>query len=251
MQIVYGPFESLNTDQLAQWHPPASSGGHRGRYLWTDAFGVLNFLTLYKKTSDAKYMTLASGLIDAVHTVLGSTRDGKSRLPGATDENPRGGGLRIGKMDERGPDGDGQYLTIWMFALNCMSVASGHATYNNHAIAVAKATHPRFFDDIESPTSRMYWKIAMDISRPLVASEGNADALDGYVVFSLLAALAKDPQCLTTEIPDYQRIIDRKGQHVVSHDMLDLGMSLRLARWGTASNSSAQQLGTRCVELFG
>lgn len=44
MQIVYGPFESLKTDQLAQWHPPENSGGHQGRYLWTDAFGVLKFL---------------------------------------------------------------------------------------------------------------------------------------------------------------------------------------------------------------
>lgn len=91
----------------------------------------------------------------------------------------------------------------------------------------------------------------MDMSRPLVASEDNADALDGYAAFSLLAALAKVPQCPATEIADYQRVIDRKGQHVVSHDMLDLGMSLWLAHWGTASNSSAQQLGTRCIELFG
>lgn len=128
---MYGPFESLKTDQLAQWHPPENSGGHRGRYLWTNAFGVLKFLNLYKETSDAKYMTLASALIAAVYTVLGSTRDRKLRLPGATDENPWGEELRIGKMDERGPDGDGQYhhyLTIWMFALNRMSVASGHAT---------------------------------------------------------------------------------------------------------------------------
>ncbi|KAL8749448.1 MAG: hypothetical protein Q9199_007675 [Rusavskia elegans] len=90
----------------------------------------------------------------------------------------------------------------------------------------------------------------MDMSRPLVASEGNADALDVYAAFGLLAALAKDPQYPATEIADYQRVIDRKGQHVVSHDMLDLGMSLWLAHWGTASNSSAQQLGTRCIELF-
>lgn len=55
-----------------------------------------SFLTLYKEISDAKYMTLASALIDAVDTVLGSTVDENSRLPGATDENLWGGGLRIG-----------------------------------------------------------------------------------------------------------------------------------------------------------
>ncbi|KAL8646133.1 MAG: hypothetical protein Q9226_007002 [Calogaya cf. arnoldii] len=154
---------------------------------------------------------------------------------------------------EGGPDGDGQYhhyQTIWLFALNRMSVASQHAPYNDDAIALAKAIHPRFFDNVESTAPRMYWKIAMDMSRPLVAGEGNTDALDGYVVYSLLAAGAKDPQCLATEIADYRRVIDRKGQHLVSHDMLDLGMSLWLAQWGSAGNSSAQQLGTRCIERF-
>ncbi|KAL8670004.1 MAG: hypothetical protein Q9168_005436 [Polycauliona sp. 1 TL-2023] len=254
MEIVYGPFESLTLDQLAQWRPPATSGGHRGRYLWTDAFGVLNFLTLYKATSDAKYMTLVLALIATVHAVLGSTRDGKSRLPGATEENPWAGGLRIGKIHGSGPDGDGQYhhyLTIWMFALNCTSVATGQSKYNDYAIELAKAIHPRFFDNVRSSTPRMYWKLAMDMSRPLVASEGNADAIDGYVVFSLLAAAANDPSSLATEIADYQRVIDRKGQHVVSHDMLDLGMTLWLAHWGSASNRSAQQLATRCIGLFG
>ncbi|KAL9000461.1 MAG: hypothetical protein Q9169_000978 [Polycauliona sp. 2 TL-2023] len=252
MQGVYGPFESLTPEHLVQWRPPPV-GGHRGRYLWTDAFGVLNFLTLYKKTSDAKYKALAQSLIGTVHKVLGSTRDGKSRLPGATDGNALGGGLRIGKINAIGPDGDGQYhhyLTIWMFALNRMSLACGQTTYNDYAIALAKATHPRFFDDVKSSTPRMYWKIAMDLSSPLVASEGNADALDGYVVLSLLAASSEDPRCLATEIADYQRVIDRKGRHIVSHDMLDLGMTLWLAHWGSASSHSAQRLGARCIELF-
>ncbi|KAL8977246.1 MAG: hypothetical protein Q9205_006908 [Flavoplaca limonia] len=253
MQIVYGPFDFLTTDQLAEWHPPGNSGGHRGRYLWTDAFGVLNFLTLHKETSDVKYLTLAQGLIDAVHTVLGSTRDGKSRLPRATDENPCAGGLRIGKIDGGGLDGDGQYhhyLTIWMFVLNRTSVASGQAKYNDQAVALAKAIHPHFFDDIHSLSPKMYWKIDMDMSRPIVASEGNVDALDGYIVFSLVAAAANDHQCLAAEIANYQRVIDRKGRHVVSHDMLDLGMSLWLAQWGPPSNTSAQQLGARCMDVF-
>jgi len=38
------------------------------------------------------------------------------------------GGLAIGKKDELGRDGDGQYhhyLTLWMFELNRMAVATG------------------------------------------------------------------------------------------------------------------------------
>ncbi|KAL8725059.1 MAG: hypothetical protein Q9166_007590 [cf. Caloplaca sp. 2 TL-2023] len=253
MQVVYGPFESLSQEQAAQWTPPENSGGHRGRYLWTDAFGVLNFLTLYKETTDRKYISLADNLIKTVHAVLGSTRDRKSRLPGAVEENPLGGGLRIGKMDEYGSDGDGQYhhyLSIWMFALNRMAIASGESNYNTQAIALAKAIHPHFFHDVTSAAPRMYWKIAMDMSRPLVASEGNLDAVDGFVVFRLLAAASGDPQCLADEVADYQRVIDRKGMHAVSNDTLDLGMSLWIAHWSHGTDKSAQQLGSRCLEKF-
>jgi hypothetical protein len=51
-------------------------------------------------------------------------------------------------MDADGPDGDGQYhhyLTLWMFALNRMSLASGDRRYNDSAIALAKAIHGPFF----------------------------------------------------------------------------------------------------------
>ncbi|KAI4253427.1 MAG: hypothetical protein LQ352_003693 [Teloschistes flavicans] len=254
MQLIYGRFDLLDVEQAASWTLPENLGGHRGRYLWTDAFGVLNFLTLHKETGDQKYLVLAGSLIKTVHSVLGYDRGGKVRLPGASDQNPLGGGLRIGKVDKKGPDGDGQYhhyLAIWMYALNRMSIASGDRSYNDQAIALAKAIHPRFFANVKSDTPQMYWKIAMDMSRPLVASEGNLDAVDGYVVFSLLAATAGDPNCLAKEIADYQRVIDRKGKHTISNDMLDLGMSLWIAHWGSPDHTSAQQMGTRCLERFG
>lgn len=135
-------------------------------------------------------------------------------------------------LDERGLDGDGQYhhyLTIWMFALNHISIASGKLTYNDQAIALAKAIHPHFFIDVNTDAPRMVWKIAVDMSQPLVGSEGNLDAVDGFVVFGLLAAVAQDPQCLATEIADYQRVIDREEWHAISDDMLDLGISLWIA----------------------
>jgi hypothetical protein len=75
--------------------------------------------------------------VEIIHNVLGWTRDGKNRLPGATDQNPVGGGLRIGKMDESGPDRDGQYhycLTLWMYALNRLSIVSADLAYNDLAI---------------------------------------------------------------------------------------------------------------------
>lgn len=109
-RLVYGPLEHLTEDSAKVWTPPdhPGAGGHKGRYLWTDAFGVINFITLAKETSSPIYLTLAKQLANTVHSVLGRTRDGAARLPLATDEKPLRGGLRIGKMEAHGSDCDGQ-----------------------------------------------------------------------------------------------------------------------------------------------
>ncbi|KAL1971153.1 hypothetical protein VTN77DRAFT_104 [Rasamsonia byssochlamydoides] len=263
METLYGSFKDIKDP--AQWTPPQKSGGHRGRYLWTDAFGVINFITLHQERSKAtpadsntdtsdKYLVLARRLVETVHDVLGRTRDGRSRLPGATDENPLGGGLRIGKVEESGPDGDGQYhhyLTIWMFALNRLSLATGDPTYNRQAVALAKAIHPRFFVNRQSTRPRMVWKMSMDLSTPLVPSEGNLDPIDGYVIFRLLQASARETdegKVLDEEIGDYKRVMERKGEHFVSSDPLDLGMTLWTAHWFSEKEGWATRLAGRCFE---
>ena len=250
MEAVYGNLENLENGALDTWVPPPKSGGHRGRYLWTDAFGVVNFLTLYKELNEEKYLILAKRLVVRVHDILGWTRDGKSRLPGATDDNPLGGGLRIGKDDASGPDGDGQYhhyLTLWMFALNRLSIASGVATYNDQAIALARAIHPRFFIDRTSSSARMVWKISMDMSRPLVPSQGRLDATTGFVVYRLLQAAAKEPRVLETEIEDYQKVMRLRDSFDATHDTLDLGMALWIAHWYAGEDQWADQLGENCL----
>ncbi|KAK5166917.1 uncharacterized protein LTR77_007646 [Saxophila tyrrhenica] len=229
-ETVYGPLAG----EAEQWTPPECSGGHRGRYLWTDAFGVLNFITLAKESQDPGHITRAVSLADTVHNVLGRTRDGKAWLPGASNDNPVGGGLRIGKEDEGGSDGDGQYhhyLTLWMFALNRLSKATNDKVHNDRAVALAKAIHLHFFVDRAGARPRMVWKIAMDRSRPLVHSQGNLDPIDGLVVFRKLQAASDDPTVLKEEISDYQRIIELKGKHFVSSDTLDLGMTLWTSHW--------------------
>jgi hypothetical protein len=175
MSGVYGP---LPSGDPSTWEPPPKAGGFKGRYLWTDAFGVINFLTLHKETGDGKYLILAKNLVRKVHDIQGRTRDGKTRLPGATEENPLGGGLRIGKEEAAGSDGDGQYhhyLTLWMFALNRLSIAAKDPSYNAQAISLAKAIHPRFFKGRSSSQPRMVWKISVDMSKALVNAEGNLD----------------------------------------------------------------------------
>src|SRR5687767_2201286 len=126
MSFVYGNFESLSDDECKTWIPPSDpgTGGHRGRRLWTDAFGVLNFTSLFLETSKKQYLILAARLAQTVHDVLGRTRDGLHRLPGATDNKPLLGGLRSGRLDEKE---DGQVhrdLTMWMFALDRLGRAS-------------------------------------------------------------------------------------------------------------------------------
>ncbi|KAL5337603.1 hypothetical protein BJX70DRAFT_227229 [Aspergillus crustosus] len=259
LQTLYGPLPAPNP---STWVPPLSSGGHRGRYLWTDAFGVLNFITLSRELRDNTYLTLASRLIDCVHNTLGYTRDGKSRLPRASDTNPLAGGLRIGKVDESGSDGDGQYhhyLTVWMFALNRMSLACDEAKYNDLAIELAKAIHPRFLLSRGSERIRMVWKMDVDLEKALVGSEGNLDPIDGFVVFRLLQAAAvhfgggdgdgdgSAGQVLKEEIQDYARVMERKGEHFVTSDPLDLGMTMWTVQW-VLKEEWAAKLAERCFE---
>ncbi|KAI0327579.1 hypothetical protein GY45DRAFT_1327470 [Cubamyces sp. BRFM 1775] len=254
MKSVYGPFDALKPIQATSWAPPPMAEGHRGRYLWTDAFGMLNLLTLGVLTSNALYTTLAARLVHSVHDTLGRTRDGTARLPGASDEHPLAGGLRIGKEDEEddpGGDGDGQYhhyLTIWMFALNRVACATGERRYNDLAIELAKAIHPRFVRDRDSERPRMYWKMSIDLRTPIVRSEGNLDPIDGYVVFSLLQRSHEgDKNVLAQEIDEYRRILETKWRRYVSDDPLDLGMTLWTAHWFDGKEQWATELSRRAA----
>lgn len=236
MQRVYRIPTAPSDPTARPWTPPPASAGHRGRYLWTDAFGVLNLITLSRVTPHgAHYIALASTLVSAVHSILGRTRDQSARLPGATEEDPLGGGLRIGKEDEAGPDGDGQYhhyLTLWMFALNRLSVASAQPGYNDMAVSLARAIHPAFVYQRGGPRPRMYWKVSVDLSHPLVRSEGNLDPIDGYVIFTLLERTnGEGSTVLRDEIGDYEEIVKTKWQAYSSSDPLDLGMTLWTAHW--------------------
>ncbi|GLB43499.1 hypothetical protein LshimejAT787_1400110 [Lyophyllum shimeji] len=231
LDYIYKFEAALKSDQATQeWKPPPMEEGHKGRYLWTDAFGVVDFLTLYGLTGQDQFLTFAHRLIETVHDVLGKTRDGSQRLPGATDDNPLGGGLRIGKLEETGPDGDGQYhhyLTIWMFALNRYSIAAKDPHYNSLAIKCARAIHRKF---VAGP--RIYWKMAMDLSRPLVASQGNLDPFDGYVVFDILNQHKMEgEEGLEQEIHNYKSLVDMLWTAYTSNDPLDLGMTLWTVQW--------------------
>ncbi|BCO10620.1 hypothetical protein GF1_29960 [Desulfolithobacter dissulfuricans] len=178
------------------------------RYLWTDAFAVCNFLGLHDQTGERKYLDLALALVDQVHHTLGRHRPDDARkgwisgLGEAEGEHhPTIGGLRIGKkMNERAPGDpfdealewkrDGQYfhyLTKWMHALNRLSRVTGDPTYNRWAVEMARAVHARFtYLPPSGGPRRMYWKMSIDLSRPLVPSMGQHDPLDGYITYNQL-----------------------------------------------------------------
>ena len=257
---VYGPLKDLTPATAPSWSPPSSpgAGGHRGRYLWTDAFGVVNFLTLHHQTGggDPTYLTLARRLADTVHDVLGRARDGSgARLPGATDRAPLAGGLRIGKKAAPGePDGDGQYhhyLTLWMFALARLAWALGGSSdgkreegrrYAELAVRLGRAIHPRFVRGNGDGDGGMVWKVSTDMEMVLVPSEGHLDAATGFVVYRLVQEVAErmgvpraqetddrageGGRLLQREIEDYRRLMTRKGALKASRDPLDLSMGL-------------------------
>jgi hypothetical protein len=185
---------------------------HPKRYLWTDAFAVCNYLELFSTTGDPAYRDLALRLVGQVHHVLGRHRDDDPRtgwISGLGDRegelHPTIGGLRIGKPhNERSPDEspderrewdqDGQYyhyLTKWMHALSRVSRVTGDPVYSGWAIELAQTAHTRFtYAPRSRGEKRMYWKMSIDLSRPLVPSMGLHDPVDGLVTYAELQVTA-------------------------------------------------------------
>jgi hypothetical protein len=175
------------------------------RYLWTDAFAVCNFLELYQRTGDKEYRRYASDLIDQVHRVLGRHRSDDVRkgwISGLDDEagyrQPTLGGLRIGKpLTERGAnesideqrewDRDGQYfhyLTKWIHALCQAGFVTGDKETIRWTRELAETAFRAFVCRSDGgEVVGVYWKMSIDLSRPLISAMGQHDALDGFITF--------------------------------------------------------------------
>lgn len=180
------------------------------RYLWTDSFAVCNYLALYRARGDGAFLDRARALVEQVHEVLGAyaENDGRSGWLGGMDDrkhflSPTRSGLRIGKrLPERGPDEafderrewdrDGQYfhyLTRWMHALERMAEATAEAQYHQWAVDLAFAAFDGFVQHAPGGGEpHMFWKMSVDLDRPLVPSMGHHDPLDGWVNTQVLLA---------------------------------------------------------------
>ena len=239
------------------------TGRSQVRYLWTDAFAVHNLVALASATGKPDLLRVARVLVDRVHHTLGRQRpDDHARsgwISGASEAegeaHPTRGGLRIGKrLPERAPgepqdedkewDQDGQYfhyLVRWMCALDQLARVTGEARLNLWGRELASAAFAGFALPGPASPSRLAWKMSIDLSRPLVSSMGQHDALDGLVTFALLRRTAVELG-VSAQGPDLgreQQALERIAGQVTwtTTDLLGLGGLLADAAY-TAQLSS-------------
>jgi hypothetical protein len=241
-----------------------TEAGADRRYLWTDAFAVCTLLGLSNAVSRPSLRNLAVSLVDRVHRSLGRHRSGDSRegwlsgLPDAdAEQHPTIGGLRIGKpMPERSVedpydpraewDRDGQYfhyLTKWMHALSRVAAETGRTQYDAWAAELCSVAHGAFtYAPIRATQRRMHWKMSVDLSRPLVASMGQHDPLDGWL--TALELFTRTPTAeLRSDADDYRSMVDPGS--LATDDplglgglMIDLRRAERLRRGGFIEDRS-------------
>ena len=173
------------------------------RYLWTDPFGVVLLVSLYRQLGDERWLDQAEQLVGDVERVLGRPR-----------------GIRIGEASDR----DGQYfhyLAMWLFAL--ARLGDLKPEYRARGIALARDIHPAFV----LPGHGVIWKMEEDLSAPYPGyGFGAMDAYDGYVSYRLL-----DEQALAPEIADMRALIERDWRRLMIEQDLGLGMMLWLAHF--------------------
>jgi hypothetical protein len=187
------------------------------RYLWTDAFGLVLLVSLYRHFNDRQYLDEAEWLVTEVKRVLGRRR-----------------GIRIGEAADR----DGQYfhyLAMWLFALKCLGEL--RPAYRAEGIALARDIHSAFV----IPDVGVIWKMTEDLGGPYPGyGLGALDAFNGYVAYRLL-----DEDALAGEIADMARLVERDCGHLHIDQDLGLGMMLWLAhffpaeRWAQIQSTRA------------
>ena len=67
-------------------------------------------------------------------------------------------------------------------------VCHGNSVYWHWAVELAKTAYSKFTYDAGQNRKRMYWKMSIDLSYPLVTSMGHHDPLDGLITCSELQA---------------------------------------------------------------
>ena len=219
-------------------------GDSSRRYLWTDAFAVQTLFGLGRVNNEQAYVDRAVKLIDMVHDKLGHFHPDDERegwIVGLAEEagwdHPTAGGLRIGKkLPERKAsepyneslewERDGQYfhyLTRWVNALLKAGQQTGVKKYEHWAAELLVAAHK--FVDKSRGRLRMYWKMSVDLSRPLIDNQGAHDPLEGLICAeSVMKAAPEKAEELWSFSEDMRQLC--RGQDWYTTDDLGIGSLL-------------------------
>jgi hypothetical protein len=148
------------------------------RHLWTDAFGLVLLVSLYRKLGDLRYLR------------------GRGRARALPE---------TGHSDRRGPRPRRPIFPLpgdWLYALGRLGEI--RPEYRVRAIALARDVHSA----LVIPDVGVIWKMREDLSGPYPGyGLGAIDAFDGYIVYRLLDADALEP-----EIAEMKRLIDRDAE---------------------------------------
>lgn len=188
------------------------------RYLWTDAFGLVLYVSLYNELNDKSYLDKAEQLVDDVELVLGRKK-----------------GIRIGEEIDR----YGQYyhyLAMWIYALAILG--NEKPEYRKKAIQLVKDIHPHFV----VPGVGVQWKMKEDLSEPEPGfGFGALDHFHGYIVYSFL-----EPDELADEINQMKEIIENTYKSLLIDQDLGLGIMLWLTHFKNEEWSNFQR--KRCLD---
>jgi hypothetical protein len=227
------------------------------RYLWTDAFAVLAYVSiaeLYESQQDYQtaqpYRRAIDKLISTVHDNLGKPRSNRpEHAMKPSSDSPTGFvGLRIGKEISRpvtdyGMRYDGQYwhyIDKWLWALQ-------RAGHDEEAIAIARTCFPHFFD---SRGKGMRWKLSVDAT-PAPGLEhvygSNSDTLSALIVFCILQG--DDGAILKEEIGMLQNALGGY-KFRVTDDPLGFGLDLMWDQFlhGSPMQSALKPLASRALD---
>ena len=173
------------------------------RYLWTDAFGLVLYVSLFRETGEQRWLDAARDLVVDVDCVLGRPK-----------------GYRIGEAADR----DGQYfhyLAMWLYALACLG--EHEPAYREKGIRIAREIHEPFVLSGRG----VIWKMEEDLSGPYPGyGLGAMDAFDGYVSYKLLSEAE-----LAREIAEMRAIMEGQYENLRIDQDLGLGMMLWLAHF--------------------
>lgn len=173
------------------------------RYLWTDAFGVVLLVSLYRATGEQRWLDEAIWVVGEVERVLGRKR-----------------GIRIGEAADR----DGQYfhyLAMWLFALSRLGRIDER--YRARGIELARQIHRPFV----VPRRGVIWKMKEDLSGPYPGyGLGALDAFDGYVSYRMLGESE-----LALEIAEMKTLIDTQYHRLDITQDLGIGMMLWMSHF--------------------